>query len=229
MNKRTLNVFSLIINLTLFIVVVYSVAHNFRTDIIREEVEWFSFTGFENFRYFTTLSNIFCALASLTALFFNVKNVITDEFRFPVFVTVLKLAAVTAIAVTFFTVTLVLSPMVADGGKSYFLLFKGNSFFLHFLVPALAIVNFCVFEKANRINFGYTLVAVTPVVVYSVIYLTCVLGFAVWPDFYNFTLGGNYWALPFMVLGMYLMAFGLAVLLRLLHNLSVRKPFNENG
>lgn len=209
------------INLTLFIVIAFSVANNFRTDVIHEDLGWFSFTGLENLRYFTTLSNMFCAITALITLIFNVKNALKDEFIIPEWVTLLKYAATTALAVTFVTVTVFLSPLIALNGKSYFLLFKGNSFFMHFLSPALAILNFCLFERANRIKFKHAFLAILPMALYSVVYLSCVLWFKVWPDFYNFTLNGNYALLPIVVTGMYLATFGISLLLRLFHNKSV--------
>lgn len=227
MTKRTCNVCSLMLNLTLFILVAYSVAHNFRTDIIREEVEWFTFVGFENLRYFTTLSNIFCAVTAVITLFFNVKNVLHDEFEFPFSVTVLKYMSATAISVTFFTVVILLSPMVAINGKSYFLLFKGNSFFMHFFCPLLAILNFLLFERTGRLKFKHTFLAMIPTAIYAAVYLLCVIAFKVWPDFYNFTFNGNFWAVPLVVLGMTALTFGLATVIYFVHKKACDKGFAE--
>lgn len=227
MTKRVCNVSSLILNITVIIVVAFSVAHNFRTDVIREDFGWFSFVGWENLRYYTTLSNVFCALAAGVTLFFNVRNVIEDRFDFPVFVTLLKYSATAAITLTFLTVVLFLSPMIAISGKSYFTLFMGNSFFMHFLTPVLAILCFLLFERAGFLKFRHTFFAVLPPVVYSVVYFSCVLLFKCWPDFYNFTLGGTYWAIPLVIFGMYLLTYGIAVLLYFLHKKQFRKGFAD--
>ncbi|MBQ6922040.1 MAG: hypothetical protein IJQ66_03020 [Clostridia bacterium] len=228
MSKRVCNVCSLIINLTIFIVSAFSVAHGFRTDIIREEVEWFSFVGLQNLRYYTTLSNVFCALTAVVTLFFNVRNVVRDEYRFPTAITLLKYSSTVSIALTFLTVALFLSPMVALSGNGYFTLFLGNSFFMHFLTPVLAITEFLLFERANFLRFKYTFFAVIPAAIYSVVYFSCVLLFKVWPDFYNFTLGGNYGAVPLVVSGMYALTYVISLLIFLLHKKTFGKGFSED-
>lgn len=161
MNFRKLNVVSLIINLTVIILTAYSVAHNFRTDIIREvetvnDTALTNFTGFASFRYFTTLSNVFAAIASIIVLVFNVKNAVNDEYAFPKWAVIVKYMATCAVSLTFITVALFLSPVLAFNGASYFLLFKGNSFFFHFFIPMLTILGFIFLEKTPKLDFGFT-------------------------------------------------------------------------
>ena len=228
MNKRKLNVASLMINLTVLILTAYSVAHNFRTDVIRE-IEWFDFSGFLCLRYFTNLSNIFSAGAAAIILVFNVKNVINDEYVFPKWAITVKYVSACAVAVTFVTVTVFLTPMVALNGKSFFLLFKGNSFFVHFLNPLLAIINIILFERTPALSFKNAAIGVIPTLIYSVVYVVLVVGFKIWPDFYNFTFNGTYWALPIVIACMYGMAFGLAAAIYALRKKATAKLYEKSA
>ena len=217
MQYRKLNVASLIINITIFILTAYSVAHNFRQDIIRipEEVnggELTDFTGIYSFRYFTTLSNVFVAITAIAMLCFNVKNVIKDEYSFPRWIAVLKYTATCSVALTFFTVALFLSPFITFYGKSYFTLFKGNSFFFHFLLPALSVLCFTAFEKSPELPFKCTGVAILPAVFYAIVYTLMVSAFKIWPDFYSFSVNERYWALPITITAMFIVSYGVSVL-----------------
>lgn len=218
MKHRKLNVAALMINLTVFILTAYSVAHNFRRDIIRTPEfvnggELTDFTGIYSFRYFTTLSNAFVAIAAAIMLFFNVKNVIKDEYRFPRWIMVLKYVATCAVALTFFTVALFLSPLLAFYGKSYFTLFKGNGFFFHFLIPALAALCFILFEKSPELPFNCTFTALLPAILYAFVYTIMVAGFKTWPDFYSFTFNERFWALPITMAAMFAFSYGISVII----------------
>ena len=228
MKNRKLNVFALMINLTVFILTAYSVAHNFRTDIIRNvetvnDSELTNFTGFQSFRYFTTLSNVFSAIAAAIMVVFNVKNVINDGYEFPKWAIVLKYVATCSVAVTFITVAGFLSPLIAFYGKSYFTLFKGNSFFVHFLNPLLAIFCFVFLEREYRLNIRHALLGALPAMAYSVVYTLTVAILKIWPDFYGFTFNGTTWALPIVILCMYGVAFCLALLINIARNRILRK------
>lgn len=212
MNTRKLNVISLMLNLTVIIVAIYSVAHNFRTDVIRTPqtvngAVLTDFTGIASFRYFTTLSNVFAAIASGITLAFNIRNVIKDGYRFPVWALVIKYVATCAVALTFTTVALFLSPMIVSYGQSYFTLFSGNGFFMHFFIPLLSVVNFIFFEKKPNLNFKYAFYALIPTVIYAAVYGVMVAGLKAWPDFYSFTPAGNGALLPLIALLMCILSF----------------------
>ncbi|MBO4251809.1 MAG: hypothetical protein J5911_04005 [Clostridia bacterium] len=220
MKQRKLNVAALVINLTVFILTAYSVAHNFRQDIVRipEEVNGHyltDFTGIYSFRYFTSLSNVFAAIASAITLCFNVKNVINGEYSFPKWVTILKYTATCTVALTFFTVALFLSPLMVYYGKSYFTLFKGNGFFFHFLLPALSIACFTMFEK-SPVSFNNTYIAVLPAVAYSIVYMLMVV-FNIWPDFYSFTFNERFWTLPITITAIFAISYGISVVIYFMH------------
>ena len=227
--NRILNVFSLMINLTVIISVAYAIAHNFRADILINEEdeitvgsELLNFRGWTCLRFFTNLSNILAAIACVTTLVFNVKNAVRDEYLFPRWVTLLKFSAITSIFLTFITVTVFLSPLIAFTGKSYFLLFKGNSFFVHFFNPVLAAAGFLTCERDGALSFKDSLIAVTPVLLYAVLYTVMVVVVKAWPDFYSFTFGGRLWAIAVSVPVMLGGSLGIANLLRAIRKKAVK-------
>lgn len=229
MNKRKLNVASLMINLTVVIITLYSVAHNFRTDVVRETqtvngATLTDFTGLQSFRYFTTLSNAFSAIAAGIMLIFNVKNVIGDDYAFPKWALIVKYVATCAVALTFTTVALFLSPMAAFYGENYFTMFRGNGFFLHFLIPALSVTDFIFFEKKPALRFKYTLYALLPTVVYAAVYGVMVAGLKAWPDFYSFSPKGNGALLPVIALLMCGLSFMVSAFVFLLRKKAGLKP-----
>ena len=221
MNTRKLNVISLMINLIVVIVTAYSVAHNFRTDIVRTPQAvngaiLTDFTGLASFRYFTTLSNVFAAIASVITLIFNVRNVIKDRYEFPKWALIIKYVATCAVALTFATVALFLSPMILFYGESYFTLFSGNGFFMHFLLPALSVVNFIFFEKKPKLRFKYAFYALIPTIIYAAVYAVMVKGLKAWPDFYSFAPAGNGALLPLIALSMCGLSFFVSAFLFLI-------------
>ncbi len=232
MNTRKLNVASLMINLTVLILTAYSVAHNFRTDIIREtqtvnDTALTNFTGFASFRYFTTLSNVFAAVSAAVILFFNVKNAVNDEYLFPKWAVIVKYMGTCAVTLTFATVALFLSPVLAFNGASYFLLFQGNGFFFHFLIPVLSVCGFTLCEKTPELDFGFTFVAAIPTVIYATVYTVMVALIKSWPDFYGFTFNGTYWLMAITVFVMCAGSFGLCVLVRFLRRKLIPFPSDK--
>ena len=136
------------------------------------------------FRYFTTLSNVLCALASLVTAIFALRGAL------PLWVVLFKYAGTAAVSVTLLTVFLFLGPVSGEWKK----LLSGADFFFHLLCPLLAIVSFCFFEK-TRFAFGWTALAVAPVVLYGAWYLYRVIYARPekqWEDFYGFNRGGKW-------------------------------------
>lgn len=220
-NLRKRNVASLIINLLIVVLTIESLIDGFRTDIIRDP-DWFGFEGIHSLRFFTVLSNIFVAISSSMMIAFNIKNLVHDTNVYPKWLVTLKHMATSAVAVTFVTVALLLSPTYAIIGKGYFTLFLGNHVYMHLLTPILAIITFVFFECSHHIGLKNSLLAMVPVGLYAILYMTMVVFIGEanggWPDFYNFTFGGNNWVIPFSIIGMLLVTFMISLLLAKWHN-----------
>ena len=213
--KRIFNLISLMINFAIVLVTISSISYAFRPDIVTENA-LLNYKGFASLKFFTNLSNLYVALTAFVMLVFNVKNAIDDTYKFPKFAVILKFSGTVAVTVTFLTVALFLSPLVMQSGKSYFVLFEGNSFLLHFLTPVLAIISSLFFEGYKDLKFKYTLTGMLPTVIYSIPYTIMVVIVGEenggWADFYGFTLGGKMYAVPFVMLIMYSVSYLLGVL-----------------
>ena len=136
------------------------------------------------FRYFTTLSNVLCAIASLVAVVFGLCGPL------PLWALLLKYTGTAAVTVTMLTVFLFLGPTSHDWKG----LLTHAELFLHLICPLLAIVSFLFFEKTAMPAWSIVIGAL-PVPVYGAWYLYKVV-FAPeaqrWEDFYGFNRGGNW-------------------------------------
>ena len=173
----------------------------------RKEGQWVPERGKFALRFFTTLSNMLCAAASLlTALAINAGGI-------PEWIWMLKYIGTAAVTVTMLTVLFFLAPSFGKGALK--VLLSGTDLFMHLITPLLALVSFCVFEKRGM-TFCQSLWGMLPVVLYGPVYLYKIL-FALpekrWDDFYGFNKQGK-WPVAFagMVLGTFLICMGIMAL-----------------
>ena len=152
--------------------------------------------GFEQFKYYTVLSNLFLGITSLISFIFLFKNK-----RYKVY-NVLRYIAVTSAMVTFITVLCYLGPR--NGYKYMYL--KSNLFF-HLINPLLGlIVSFL--EIEDELVFKNTFHSIDMVLIYGTIYFIAVmLGMS---DFYGFNSAPVSFLITYPLL--FLMTFGIGVL-----------------
>lgn len=166
----------------------------------KKDGRWAWENGVVVFKYFTVLSNVFCALAALLMCFVPEQN----------WAWLLKYVGTAAVTVTMLTVLLFLGPSFG-----YRDLLKGPDFCMHLLNPLLAIVSFCVFERRG-LSFGAAMLGLVPVALYGLVYLYKVVIVPEdkrWDDFYGFNKDGK-WPIAFsaMVVGASLISLGLMAL-----------------
>lgn len=169
-----------------------------------KEGNW-SFSEFcRKLRFFTLLSNLLSAFASLVALFFLRNG------GLPHGVWLLKYLGTASVTVTFLTVMVFLGPTM--GYKSQL---EGWSFYLHVISPLLAIISFCFLERIWPLSFVVALLGLLPVVLYGILYLYKVVITKQWEDFYGFNKNGK-WKISFsaMVIGTFLVCILLWLLCR---------------
>ena len=154
------------------------------------------------FRYFTVLSNLFCAAAAACVMIGWTQGAL------PLWIVLLKYVATVAVCVTLVTVFVFLAPVSGEWKK----LLSGADLFWHLLCPLIAAVSFCAFEHP-RFGFGWVFLGVLPVLLYGTFYLYRVLLLPEgkrMDDFYGFNKGGKWYiSVPLMLVG----AFVLSVLL----------------
>ena len=170
----------------------------------RKDGQWVPERGKFAIRFFTTLSNILCAVACLlTALAINAGGI-------PEWIWMLKYIGTAAVTVTMLTVLFFLAPSFGKGALK--VLLSGTDLFMHLVTPLMALVSFCVFERRGM-SFCQSLWGMLPVLLYGPLYLYKIL-FALpekrWDDFYGFNKQGK-WPIAFalMVLGTFLICMGI--------------------
>ena len=152
-------------------------------------------------RYFTVLSNVFCALVSLALAITRLRGAV------PVPLLLLKYVATHAVTVTLLTVLVFLGPQFG-----YKPLFSGPDFLLHLLCPLLALVSFLAWDRPQMTPL-LSLIGVLPVLLYGFLYLRKVVYAKAWEDFYGFNRGGK-WPVSFVAMqaGSFLVCMGLMAL-----------------
>lgn len=154
------------------------------------------------FRFFTVLSNIFCAAASAALIVCSIAGSVPDG------ILLWKYTGTCAVTVTFLTVMLFLGPVSGN----YKELLSRYDFFLHLVCPLLAVISYCFFEKRTA-GFYTVVYGVAPVVLYAGLYLYKVLLAPAgkrWDDFYGFNRGGKW---PVSVAAMIAGAFLVSVII----------------
>lgn len=159
----------------------------------------------ECFNFFTTDSNIYVAITAVISLIFSAKKLRNIDYKVPTWVTVLKLTSTVAVTLTFLTTALFLGPTFSMNSgtiATYFWLFSGNIYYLHFATPAIAIIGFIFYNSGESIKGRYLFFGLLPVIVYGTVYVYAVLILKAWNDFYGFTFGGHYEVVPVVILVM---------------------------
>ena len=164
---------------------------------------WSFQNGKKAFRFFTVLSNVFCAAAALLMCLCGGQT----------WAWTLKYIGTVAVTVTLLTVFLFLGP-----NMGYKELLKGRDLFMHLLTPIAALASFCGFEKRG-LSFAASLLGMLPVLLYGAVYLYQVVIAPAdrrWEDFYGFNKNGKW---PVSFLAMTLGCFLLCMAIRALQNI----------
>ena len=146
----------------------------------------------ENFRYFTVLSNLFCALTALILLVCELCGAM------PPWAAALKYMGTAAVTVTLVTVFVYLLPAA---GSLKGLLDSWPELIMHLITPLLAILSFLFFENEGLSAWIIPL-GVLPVLLYGLLYFNRVVVARTWEDMYGFNRSGKWrQSFAFMLLG----------------------------
>lgn len=202
---------NLIFSVTIVILVFISVVINLLASpsAIVEEV------GVKTFRMFTVLSNMLVGVAMAMTIPFAVDGIRQRNYHLPRWVVTLTYVSVNCITLTFLVALTILSPRAGFVP----MMIEGKNLFLHTLVPIMAIVAFLFVNAYHTVKFKTTFLAVLPVFAYAMVYLVSAIIIGEenggWRDHYRFEeLMPWYYILAIMLL----LSFGIACLLRVIHN-----------
>lgn len=121
-------------------------------------------SGIRAFKFYTVLSNVFCALSSLFVLIFFFTE---KRTALPVWLYLFRLMGSCVVTVTLVVVLLFLGPTMGWG-----LMFSGVCLWLHLVVPVLSIIAQILQQPEREVPFWKTVLAVAPTIVYGTVYIT---------------------------------------------------------
>jgi len=185
--------------------------------IVRVLIGFDMFTGrttpmdMEYLKYFTSLSNFYNGFVFLYVFILSLIYVKHPDFRFSKQDRIISLSATSSVIITFLVTILFLNFSLPNPE----VLYQNEILFFHIINPLLTAVIFVFFMPGEKISLKESLLGMIPLVLYAVFYSIFVLT-GVWTDHYNFTFGGNYWAiaiaLPSVLLSSFLVNWGLSSL-----------------
>ena len=131
----------------------------------------YSRNGNNTFYYYTQLSNIFLAVASLIYAFFLFKELKDKDYRMPQFIRIIKYMATSIITVTFFIVMTVLAPMALPDGidAAIHVIVGGSCLYQHLFSPVLSIASFIFLEGNEKYTVKDNILAIIPTLAYAII------------------------------------------------------------
>ena len=115
--------------------------------------------GFINLKFYTTLSNIFAAVVAVIWIIDHLRKKDNPS------IALWKLMSAAAVGVTFTVVIGFLGPLYGFGT-----MYVGSNFFLHLVVPVMAMVEFIIFNE-KKMSVKDNLFVIFPPLVYGTVYV----------------------------------------------------------
>lgn len=169
------------------------------------------------FMYYTTLSNLFAAIAGAILIPFQIISLKKKEDVLPLWAILLKYCAVIALLLTFLISAFWLGPVEVMKGGSYWLMFEGVTSIVHFFVPMLAFFSFSFFETNKKITFPYSFLGLSSMGLYAIFYISNYYGHFLSTkdgiyDWYSFFQSDSPFFIILIILGIFLFAYLLSFL-----------------
>ena len=193
-----------------------------------EEMAVLEATGWENLKFFTVLSNLLSGLVSLIFAWVLIRQLRGGKGPSKGLL-IAKLAATTAVALTFFIVLLMFVPLTGMAA-----MYSGANFWFHGVLPVVAMLEFCLLDKGPALRLRDTLWALLPTALYGIGYYANILINGLggpWPDtndFYGFAAWGMDKA-PLVFAAILLFTWALALALRAPYQSRQKKQGRESG
>ena len=183
------------INILIFVITAISFLFCFRKD-----GRWDLRAGKKSLRFFTILSNLFCAVSALLLVLSSSQ-----------WAWLLKFVGTVAVTITLLTMLFFLGP-----NMGYKQMLSGKDLYLHLCGPLMAIVSFCFMERRYDLSFPLSLLGILPVITYGFVYLVEVVILKNWEDFYGYNKDGK-WKIS--MAAMFGGGFAVCMLIRILYSI----------
>lgn len=208
------------LNLILSIVIVILVFISIIINLFAQPDENFKEVGLKTFRMFTVLSNILVGITSAMSIPFAVDGIRKRNYHLPRWIVNFTFVSMTCITLTFLISLFILSP---HSGFVWIMLSNSN-LFLHTIIPITSITLFLFINTSHNLKFKATFLALSPVLVYALLYLVLVIFIGEdkggWRDHYHFL---EIMPWPFTFIIIMAITFGIANLLKVIHNAMHRR------
>lgn len=205
MNKKSINLARLILNIIIVFMVGISIVSNFiDIDGISNNSQ-----AFGCFKYFTILSNTLVCIFSFATIIYLLINRRNENSILSRPKYLLKYIACISVVLTFTVVMLFLGPT-----QGYNNMLRGNGIFVHLFVPILSVIDFILIKTNKIIGYKESLLTIVPTLLYSIVYFVMIVVVKSWSDFYGLLFGGNYFLAPISMIVMYASTYLLALLVR---------------
>ena len=172
--------------------------------------------GIGTLRMYTTLSNILAALAASICIPFQIEGLRKNRFKLQVWVVEVMYVGTVGVALTF---VIAISLISITQGFTY-AMFEKSNLFMHTLNPLFITILFSVAISDAKIKFSRTFYTIIPTFIYALLYFILAFVANVWRDHYHIQ---DFIPWPVAFIAIIAIAYGLAVLLRFLHNLTNKR------
>ena len=212
-NARRINQMRCIVGLIICSTVIILTVVSLTLNIINFYQEDTPEAGIGTLRMYTTLSNILATLAASICIPFHIEGLRKNRFKLPVWVVEVMFVGTCGVLLTFVIALSMISPA---SGITY-AMFEKSNLFMHTINPIMITLLFTVAISDAKIKFSRALYAIIPTFIYALIYFILAFVANVWRDHYHIQ---DIMPWPVAFIAIMGVAFGLAVLLRFLHNLT---------
>lgn len=169
-------------------------------------------SGTGTLRMFTTISNLIAAVAAFMCLPFQIEGLKKDKYKLPPWIVTLLYVGAVGTFLTFFIAVTLLS--ITQG--YVLIMFTHSNLFMHTINPIFITILFVVILSDAHIKFRASLFTLIPITLYAFLYFIMVFATGIWRDTYQ---TNTYIPWPVTLLIIISLTFGIAQLLRYLHNL----------
>lgn len=212
-NARKINQMRCIVGLVICSIVIILTIVSLTLNIINFYQEQSPEAGIGTLRMYTTLSNILAALAASICIPFQIEGLRKNRFKLPVWVVEVMYIGTCGVLLTFLIALTLISP---TAGFVY-AMFEKSNLFMHTLNPLFITLLFSVAISDAKIKFSRTFYTIIPTFIYAILYFILAFVANVWRDHYHIQ---DFVPWPVAFIAIMAVAYGLAVLLRFLHNLT---------
>lgn len=175
--------------------------------------------GWKSYHLFTILSNMLMALSAAMCIPYAVDGMRNQNYHLPRWYVDLMFMGTTGVAITYIIAITILSSAMGF----YRIMLWSNNLYLHTICPLFAIFIFFYINSDHHLGFRKSLLAIAPVTAYALVYIVMVFIIGEenggWRDHYELFRVTQYVTVPGATVLFLAFCFGLANLLRFIHNI----------